>query len=304
MSNIKAKTINLLLEDGSLNGVMSLEDTSWNAGELYSAPRDSVDNLFKTEACNRYGVYLLISESMVYVGQASDLQRRIQQHRVGKSWWERVIVLTTSDDRLNKSDIDYLEYVLIEKAKENNVLDCDNKVKGNPPKVSKFNKVSLNQYLEEALFLLELIGVTVFSDNMQNVTTLIPTVKNSDEESIEIRAKGEAKAFLEENGVILKKYWTYASRQRNSEHYWANPNVSYVDVDWTIVLNNQFVSELIILEIPAKTLQIALYKGKQGLRVRNDNNQRIDLNIDSTTLKEKRSKIDFSPFVTKRIKYQ
>lgn len=110
MSTIKAKTINLLLEDGSLNGVMSLEDTSWNAGELYSAPRDSVDNLFKTEACNRYGVYLLISESMVYVGQASDLKRRIQQHRVGKSWWERVIVLTTSDDRLNKSDIDYLEY--------------------------------------------------------------------------------------------------------------------------------------------------------------------------------------------------
>lgn len=303
MSAIQAKTINLLLEDGSLNGVMSLEDTSWNAGELYSAPRESVENLFKTEACKRYGVYLLISESMVYVGQASDLKRRIKQHIVGKNWWERVIVLTTSDDRLNKSDIDYLEYVLIEKAKENNVLDCDNKAKGNPPKVSKFNKVSLNQYLDEALFLLELIGVTVFSDNTKNVKTLIPTVKNTDEESIEIRAKGEAKAFLEENGVKVSKQWTYASKQRNNDYFWANPNVSYIDVDWTIVLNNQFVSELVILEIPAKTLRIASQKSKPGLRVRNDNKQRIDLNIDAATLKDKASKIDFSPFVTSRIKY-
>lgn len=303
MSTIKAKTINLLLEDGSLNGVMSLEDTSWNAGELYSAPRESVDNLFNTEACNRYGVYLLISESMVYVGQASDLKRRIKQHIVGKDWWERVIVLTTSDDRLNKSDIDYLEHVLIEKAKANNVLDCDNKVKGNPPKVSKFTKVSLNQYLEEALFLLELIGVTVFSDNAKNVKTLIPAVRNSDEDAIEIRAKGEAKAFLAENGVSINKYWTYASRQRNSEHYWANPKVHFVDYDWTIVLNNQFESELTVLEIPANTLKIASSKNEPGLRVRNDDDQKIDLNIDSKTLKDKVSKTDFSIFVTNRIKY-
>jgi len=34
----RAKTINLLLNDGSLNGVISMEDSSWNKGELYSAP--------------------------------------------------------------------------------------------------------------------------------------------------------------------------------------------------------------------------------------------------------------------------
>ena len=79
----KAKTINLLLNDGSLNGVISMEDSSWNKGELYSAPRESVEALISTDACSRYGVYLLLSEDMVYVGQASDLAKRIKQHIIG-----------------------------------------------------------------------------------------------------------------------------------------------------------------------------------------------------------------------------
>ena len=75
--NAQAKTINLLLYDGSLNGVISIEDSNWNSGELYSAPRESVADLLKTDACNKYGVYLLLSSDMVYVGQSSDLARRL-----------------------------------------------------------------------------------------------------------------------------------------------------------------------------------------------------------------------------------
>ncbi len=41
-----------------------------------------------------------------------------------------------------------------------NRLDCDNKNKRNNPKVSKFQKVVLDQYLSEALFLMKLIGLT------------------------------------------------------------------------------------------------------------------------------------------------
>ncbi|MDO4188961.1 MAG: GIY-YIG nuclease family protein [Lachnospiraceae bacterium] len=162
MASAKAKTISLLLEDGTLKGVMCIEDSSWNSGELYSAPRESINELMSSEACNKFGVYLLLSEEMVYVGQSMDLATRIKQHLAGKDWWERAIVLTTKDDSLNRSDIDYLESVLINKANDNNKLDCDNKKKGNPQKVTKFRKVELEQYLEEAFLLMELIGVSVF----------------------------------------------------------------------------------------------------------------------------------------------
>ena len=127
MADAKAKTINLLLYEGDLEGVISIEDSSWNSGELYSAPRDSVSELLETGACKKYGVYLLLSKSMVYVGQSSDLSKRITQHTVGKDWWESVVILTTKDDSLTHSDIDYLEAVLIDKAFKINRLDCDNK---------------------------------------------------------------------------------------------------------------------------------------------------------------------------------
>ena len=50
MGNAKAKSINLLLYEGDLNGVISIEDTSWNSGELYSAPRQSIGELIATGA--------------------------------------------------------------------------------------------------------------------------------------------------------------------------------------------------------------------------------------------------------------
>lgn len=103
MADAKAKTINLLLYEGDLEGVISIEDSSWNSGELYSAPRDSVSELLETDACKKYGVYLLLSKSMVYVGQSSDLSKRITQHTVGKDWWESVVILTTKDDSLKET---------------------------------------------------------------------------------------------------------------------------------------------------------------------------------------------------------
>lgn len=170
MGNPKAKTVKLLLEDGTLKGVMSIVDSTWNPGEMYAAPRESIDSLLSSDACNKFGVYLLLSKNRVYVGQSSDLAKRVKQHLGGKDWWERVLILTTADDSLNRSDIDYLEYYLIRKANESNRLDSDNKSKGNTPKVDKFRKPELEQYLEEALFLMELIGINVFSSKGKTIS--------------------------------------------------------------------------------------------------------------------------------------
>lgn len=80
MAGAKTKTINLLLHEGDLDGVISIEDTSWNAGEMYSAPRKLIDELLQTDACSRFGIYPLLSSNKVYVGQSSDLAKRINQH--------------------------------------------------------------------------------------------------------------------------------------------------------------------------------------------------------------------------------
>lgn len=160
----KTKTIKMLLYDGSLEGVMNISDSAWESGKMYSAPRESINNLISRQDCKKYGVYLLLSEQQVYVGQASDLERRTKQHISDKKWWTQVVLMTTKDDSFNGSDIDYLESRLIYLADTAGKLDSDNKNKGNPQKVDEFRQAELEQYLEEALFLLELIGIHVFNN--------------------------------------------------------------------------------------------------------------------------------------------
>ena len=158
----KAKTIKMLLYDGSLSGVMNISDSAWESGKMYSAPRESINDLVSQGDCKKYGVYLLLSDQQVYIGQASDLERRTKQHLSDKDWWTQVILMTTKDDSFNASDIDYLESRLIHIAEKTGKLDSDNKKRGNPQKVDEFRQAELEQYLEEALFLLELVGVRVF----------------------------------------------------------------------------------------------------------------------------------------------
>lgn len=158
----KTKTIKMLLYDGSLNGVTNISDSAWELGKMYSAPRESINALVSRADCKKYGVYLLLSDQQVYVGQAIDLERRTKQHLTDKDWWTQVVLMTTKDDSFNASDIDYLESRLIGLAGAAATFDSDNKKKGNPQKVDEFRQAELEQYLDEALFLLELIGVRVF----------------------------------------------------------------------------------------------------------------------------------------------
>lgn len=163
--NAKTKTIKMLLYDGSLDGVTNISDSAWESGKMYSAPRKSISALVSQADCKKYGVYLLLSDQQVYVGQAIDLERRTKQHLADKDWWTQVILMTTKDDSFNASDIDYLESRLIGLAGAAATFDSDNKKKGNPQKVDEFRQAELEQYLHEALFLLELIGIVSRSND-------------------------------------------------------------------------------------------------------------------------------------------
>ena len=302
MASAKAKTINLLLYEGNLSGVISIEDSGWNSGELYSAPRESVNDLLDTDACKKFGVYLLLSNDMVYVGQSSDLAKRITQHTMGKDWWESVLILTTKDDSLTHSDIDFLESLLIDKARKIGKLDCDNKNKGNKPKVDKFREVYLGQYLDEALFLMQLIGINVFSDKNAGANSLINTIDIKTKLALGKRAKAEAISFLNDNGVGMDNKATYSVLSDDKSSFWANPRTKLLKEDWDIILNDTSKMELIVMHVPANLLKLS-NDDENGLAVRNDKPELIDLKLDVQDFVDKRSRINFGKYIVKRVKY-
>lgn len=301
----RLKVMKLLLQDGTLEGLLTVEDSSWNNGTLLSCPRDNIESLLSQNEVNRYGVYLLLSESKVYVGQSTQLKQRIEQHILGKDWWQRVIVLTTKTDSLNKSDIDYLESVLIEKSVICGTLDSENKNKGNKQKVDKFRKAELDEYLDEALFILELIGVTVFSKvKTKKQNTIIPSIKAIPAEELEIRCKSEVLSFLKSNGIIIKtKYVSYAKLQDKTDCFWNNARAEETGKDWTLVLNNQMKKTIYVLEIPANSFEFSESPESGKICLRKDKQYYMDLNIDAKKFIDKKSSIDFSKFIVNKIRY-
>lgn len=309
----QAKTINLLLYDGSLQGVISIEDSGWYAGEMYVAPRTSMNSLLDTDACDRYGVYLLLAHNRVYVGQSSDLARRLAQHLAGKEWWESAVVLTTKDDSLNHTDIDWLEASLIERARSTNRLDCDNRQRGNPIKVDRYREVFLKQYLDEALFLMEFIGISMFADKPtakgRQATTRVDLTDVHNRLAFGTRSKALAIQYAVEHGASVSKHANYAVRAKGRPEFFVNPQKHMLERDWTLVLNDNEKFELIVLRVPPQSLVVegtgpsGLATGPSGLALRKDKREYLDLHIDAESLRDRVSGVGFSRFLVARIPY-
>ena len=304
----KAKKVTLYLGNGSLDGLVNIsESDGWDlGGELFSCPRSNINELLNEDIIdNRIGVYLLLSNRRVYVGQAVDLKSRTKQHLLDKDWWERVILLTSDRNGLNQSYITYLEAQLIQKAIDCGTNDVDNKTKGNKTTLNRFDTQLLDQYLSEAYFVLELIGINVFKkgDKKNNVKTVLPPIVDSTKEQRELRAKSEVKSFLETSKIKLHKFFSYAKMQEKKNVFWINPDVSLVKTNWMLVLNNQKDRIIYILEVPANTFKCSLTKEINVLRIRPDKPIYIDLNINCKTFIDVGSKLSFKEFIVKTITY-
>ena len=305
------KSIKLLLNEDNLDGVIAVQDSEWQTGELYSAPRDKVDELLKNEdALKNAGVYFLLSKELVYVGQSFNLSNRISQHQKNKDWWQSVTILTTTNDRFTRTDIDYIESEFIKRANKLGRLDVENKNNGNSIKVDKFNKVELDNYIKEALFLLDLIGIKVFNDkknkvvnssvgidiNLETKYALLPIGKGAKKDTLNY--------LTEQKGIIFDRNTSYATLQLNKNTFWINPKVVLLNVDWKIVLNNVEKRKITVLSIPKNTLRLK-NNGTSGLIMRKDkkHDNEIDLELDANTFVDRRSKVNFKEYISFETNY-
>ena len=303
----KAKKITLYLENGTLDGLVNISETDgWDfGGELYSCPRDNVDALVNNPFINnKIGVYLLLSTDRVYVGQSIDLASRITQHKLGKDWWERVILFTSKNNELNQSHITYLESKLIQKGIECSTVDSENKTFGNKTCLGIGDAKLLDQYLDEAFFVLELLGINVFKKNKEQTKSQITlsTITEKTEEDRELRAKSETARFLKNKGIVLTKNFSYSKLQEKKNRFWINPKTSFLDEEWMLVLNNQVQKKIYVLKVPKNSFKCSL-DIVGTLIVRKDKPYYIDLNIDTDTFVDYRSKLSFKKFIIKEIDY-
>lgn len=99
---------------------------------------------------------------MAYVGEADAVRSRLDQHQREKDFWTDAYVLTTTDNSLNKAQGRYLESELLRLARDADLATLDN---GTAPPTSWLSEPDIavmDSYIDYALSLLPLLGVTLF----------------------------------------------------------------------------------------------------------------------------------------------
>lgn len=117
-----------------------------------------------------------------------------------------------------------------------------------------YNDVSVDDYLTE-------VEITIKEKNLQNYTSIglikeindIKPISSFGKSNSYNLDKNEAIRICQKNNVPISNYITFANLSNINGKYPANVNLSYLNYEWTILLNDGFHKKLHILTIPANT---------------------------------------------------
>jgi len=165
------KTIKIFLIDGDSNGRMSCELSNWS-GKAYKIPRIKIKDCADREDLTKTGVYLLLGKDeegkdMVYVGEAENILKRLNQHLTQKDFWNESIVFLSKDNNLNKAHIKYLENRLHETAKSVNRYKVENSVTPTQSSISESDIAEMEEFIEHVKMLVSTLGHKVFEEKRE-----------------------------------------------------------------------------------------------------------------------------------------
>lgn len=176
------------------------------------ANRSDLPKINLLEESRKPGIYILMSESKRYVGQASgSIFSRIQQHDLNKKWWHKVIFFGREDGHLNKAQLDFIEAKLINDFIQSD-FELDNNTHGNRSYIDKLSKISANSLLSRIdETLREVANITLFDKVLDEV--------------VEKRATGDEHTVI----FLGKKFSNKSARKILLEVIKATINAGYVN---------------------------------------------------------------------------
>ncbi len=161
-----ATTIYTYLHNDDLNGsrIVSMDDCMC---KLYNIMRDDLDFMKDFEKdLQSPALYILINKekSKAYIGETDDFIKRIPQHSIKKDFWTEVMVfLGTNEDTLSKTEVQYLEYLALEKAKLVRSYDLSENTQGGKiPHMNVMQKGKTDKFFKYVQFLAKFVGCDIF----------------------------------------------------------------------------------------------------------------------------------------------
>jgi hypothetical protein len=161
------KVIKLFLVDGTPNGRWICELSNWT-GVAYKIRRSMIKESGSRTELSSPGVYFLFGyddvndKSLIYIGEAEDIIKRLKQHLEKKDNWNEAIAFISKDSNLNKAHIKYLENRFYGIAKECGRYSIDNSNTPTKSSVSEAEQAELEEFIYNAKILVNALGHKTF----------------------------------------------------------------------------------------------------------------------------------------------
>jgi len=179
----KPYTIKLFVPDGDPSTIKIIDKMNWTGIGL-EISRDSWIKHKNREEFDQAGVYILFGYQYdddlptVYIGQGDGVRNRIDSHEKNKEFWNKVLVFVSSNRGLNRAHIIWLEWALIQRAKNIGRCKLDNSTIPSEPILTESERADTQEFFNEILSIFPLVEVRVFEKGKKiDVASIIETIK-------------------------------------------------------------------------------------------------------------------------------
>ncbi len=162
------RALELFFINGHPDGLLTATVFNWT-GHFLVAPREQIREALERPEARRTGVYILLGDKddkpLVYVSEGENISERIRNHDRGRDWWDKVYLITSSANDLNKAHVKYLEACLIREARDARRVRLENNVTPEPGGLTESARSNMDVFLDYVLMVLPALKVDYFAKN-------------------------------------------------------------------------------------------------------------------------------------------
>ncbi|MCK5197946.1 MAG: GIY-YIG nuclease family protein, partial [Spirochaetales bacterium] len=173
------KTIKLYISGEDCKNLKTAELSQWT-GTAYIGERKHTKLIQKIDELTLPGIYFLLSNEetssslkKIYIGEAHEVNKRINNHYRQKEWWDSFVIFVSKDTNLTKAHVRYLEKELYSIAKDKiTSFQLMNSSEPTGSKLPQSDRDDMIIFKENMIFILNHLGIINFSikDDSEMVT--------------------------------------------------------------------------------------------------------------------------------------
>ena len=222
------KTVSIRCLDGTPEGVRQIELDTSQINAL-AIPRTKLQDIREIPGAQQPSMYLLLGEDELYVGECETLHKRLKGHLEKEFWGLAISTFSKSPTWLDRTKVQYLEYMAVQKAKQAKIMRLHNIQEPAEKTIDQFTVPRLEEVIDDTSFIMKSLGLldpfTPHSDQQENPIWHV-NVKQT-------QAKGQFNGdqFLVLAGSIIRKEGSEVLRKNSPRQHENRSSILKVHAD-------------------------------------------------------------------------